>query len=260
MNDNENGVMNNNSAESSKSKTKTLIAIIIIICFVVISCLALMFFTSNKDEGNKKGKTKEELANSILDELCINDYLGSILQPKMDLNINILDIGTRSNMLMFFYADNDLTKYRLNDQVNAKAYAFARYTDYANEHKRIFGVEPDMTPDSNVGVNVAFAIPNVSGNINSNYQASVSDIAYCDINASNDCFILLLEEHENSSIIKFSNLSIENNVISGKVTRNLVDTYLNGTFEFEYEKSGKDYIAKSLKITSIDDSYNIVEN
>lgn len=271
MNNNKNDILNNSSVDSSKKKNKILIPAIIIICCIVISCIALTFAIGNPDETDMREKTTEEikrdeeiLANSILEELCINDYLGSVLHPNMDLGLNLLDIGTRSNMIMFFYTDDNLTKYRLNDYDNDKVYAFVRYIDYANEHRKIFGVDPDMTPDSDTGTNVAFGISNASGNISSDYQVSTADIVYCDINTSSNCFIVLLEEHDNANTVKFSDLSIRNNVITGNVITHLIadnfKAYLNGTFEFEYEKSGKDYIAKSLKITSIDDSYDIVDN
>lgn len=213
---------------------------------------------SNKQEGasNKPSDgdvvDKEKLANSILEELNIDDYLRFIFRPGMNVDEDLLALDSGQNMVMYFYSNDNLHKYKMHFAGDSVTRAYVKYDDYVNEHKKIFGVPPvyDVT-------SVTLKFPTVTDDIN---EAKYEEIGKCDFSNTSDCYLLLTDFYTNTNTIEFSKLNINNNVISGNVKMIVKDDnlerYLDGTFEFEYEKSKGNYIAKGLKIKSVADAFN----
>ena len=210
---------------------------------------------------NSNENSEEKLAISILEKLCIDDFLRHVCNSNVELNKNILDIGNQSNMSMYFYANDNLTKYKIKAYDTGVVYSIVKYNDYFNEHKRVFGIEPDMSPDFDMAASVVFSIPNFLEN--TNQEITTNDVRVCDKDSYDNCFVMLVPDYDNNTGIKFSALSIDDKKISGNiratVTTENLETYLDGSFEFEFEKQGNDYIVKSLKIVSVADSYNSVD-
>lgn len=252
-----------------KNNKKIILTIIMLIgILLLIFGFVINFNNKESKEPNNPddARAEEKLANSILTELNINDYLRFVFSPNVVINENILDINSNQYMLLYFYADKNLTKYKLKTFDLGVTYAFVKYSEYVNEHKKVFGEEPvlDMHPDFDKAASLTFGIPNLPENIDGDYQISSDETMFCDVDESSDCFVVLIQDHVNSNSIEFSNLSIKDNAISGSVRMNSntddSKIYLDGTFEFEYGKNKNNYIAKSLKITSVANAYNSIEN
>ena len=222
---------------------------------VIINIIKKKKKNSDIDDNNNRD---EELAIVILEDLEIDNYLKYVFNLNVELDKNLLDVGTLANMQMFFQANDNLEKYKIKAYDTDVMYGFVKYSDYLAEHQRVFGIDPDMTPDYDMAASVVFSIPNFLEN--TNQEITTNDVRVCDKDSYDNCFVMLVPDYDNNTGIKFSALSIDDKKISGNiratVTTENLESYLDGSFEFEFEKQGNDYIAKSLKIVSVADSYN----
>ena len=245
-----------------KKKKNSGIFIVILVCIAVLLLVIGLLFKFNskvekpKENPEDKRKQEEKLAKSILTTLNIDDCLGTVFYPSIELNKNILDVSSNQNMVMYFYANSNLAKYRLsygNDDFSM----VVKYDDYFTEHNKVFGVPANL--DSSYA-DFIFAVPNLPQDINNDYQINISDIADCDTTNSSNCFIILSNNQIESHRVKFSDLSIKNNIIESNLKvysgEGESEVYLDGDFKFEFEKTGDSYIAKSLIITYVADAYN----
>lgn len=237
--------------------------IIIIACIIIVlTIIGLLIATKTKDKPNKKDPiiNEEKLANTILTDLNIDNYLGQVLMPTIELNKNILDTGSNKNMQMYFYSNDNLVKYTLISYDTNKQFGFVKYDEYEKEHKRVFNKEPDLTSDYDMGASLTFGISDFPKDPSNDYQIKTNETTACDQNNLNNCFVMLIDKSVTMNRAQFSELKIKNNIIAGKI-RQYIETegseaYLDASFEFEYEKINKKYIAKNLKITSVADAYN----
>lgn len=128
------------------------------------------------------------------------------------------------------------------------AFVYARYDEYINEHQKVFDVKPSLVIDD-----TDLKITDIVQVEGDDYRVNSGDVAPCDESNPTTCYIMLSKYFDNTNNIEFSNLIMENNIISGLAGVNLTDdnVSLDATFEFEYEKSDDNYIARSLKIKSV---------
>ena len=247
--------------EENKKDNKKIFLIILICVGVLLFTVGLFFIFKSDDNEIKenpedKRKQEEKLAKSILTNLNIDDYLSYVFNLEVEVNKNILDVTSDKNMVLYFLANKNLDKYKLSYGNDVYA-TIVNYNDYLEEHNKVFGVKSNIESSYS---DFIFAVSTLPEKINMDYQFNVSDIIDCNISNPSNCFIILGNEYVNYDRVEFSNLSIKNNVVSADLKlysdSGESEVYLDGSFDFEFEKKGESYIAKSLIITYVADAYN----
>lgn len=229
-----------------KKDNKKLIAIILII----IGFLTVLFGITHQFTAESENKKKKDPIKTILTDLSIDNYLKLALNSNTETNINILDINSDENMMLYFFSNKDLKHYKLKFMSGLNedmvTFVYARYDQYIKKHQEVFGKEPLLAIDDR-DLSIADIIQ-VEGD---DYRMNSGSIGKCDQNKPTECYILLTKYYENKNTVKFSELTMNDNIINGSVSIVGEET-VNATFEFKYKSNSNTKVIESLMIKSID--------
>ena len=243
-------------------KTKIFAIVLIIIgVILIISGLVLGNTTKKTSPNNNSDKNEikedqeqvqlddETLANNILKELSIDDFVGEYLTSSTEKDKNLLDLSSADGINRYFLANKNIEKYILvyENPLNLDM-IYIKYSDFINKSKEVFNKEP--TYDYK---NMTMQFPNITKTPDGKYQTTMDNVKVCDLTSdTKDCYVLIGSGTIKTTSAEFSSLKIENNIITGEVKKyydiNDKATYMDGTFELEFEKIADRYIIKSFKI------------
>ncbi len=244
------------------NKNKQMLVLGIILILVALLLIGAAFVITNDDKKPIIDNNEEELANSILTSLNIDDYLEYVLRPDVVVDNNILDMTNNQYKFLYLYANDNLVKARLEAYDTGYAYAIVKYTSYVKEMRRVFGddVELEFVSASERPASIVFGVNNLPDKFDENFTVKTGDIVSCNMDKPDNCFVMLIQEVSDDRRAEFSNLKINGDTITGDVKAftkaDDSEIFIDGSFEFEYEKKDANYIAKSLVIKSVSDAYN----
>lgn len=239
---------------------KTLIYGLMVLAVLFIA-LGVLGFYQNKTilENDYEAKPEKEdnakIARSILDELFMDNYAANLFNQKSESNKNTIDIYSEQTYINLFMQNDAVEKYSI---VLTKSplgnLIYIKYSDFIKYSKLVFDSEPKYNYQD-----ITLAFSKLNKNENGEYDVLEEDIAQCDFENNTDvCYVLIGSGNINmNSKAEFSNLKLTDNIITGDVIKYYDESdkssYIDGTFEFEFEHINDKYIAKSFKITKINE-------
>lgn len=236
------------------NKSKILFAILF--CIGIISTVLGLLLINSNSSGNSNNDTpevdNEEVAKDILEKLSMDDFIASYFDWSTEIDQNLIALSFGKGLSTYFYANKNVEKYILvYENPNNCDVIYIKYSDFIKTAKKIFNDVPAYNYED-----TAMVFPNMVKNADGKYDTSLEGASGCDFSGdTTDCLVLVGAGDISNSSAEFSQLKINDNVIVGNVKKyyaaNDKDFYVDGTFEFIFEKVSDNYIAKSFKITKI---------
>lgn len=228
-------------------KSKILFAILF--CIGIIS-IVLGLVSIQKNDAPEVDN--EEAAMDILKKLSMDDFIASYFDWSTEIDQNLIDLSFEKGIDEYFYANKNVEKYILvYENPNNCDVIYVKYADFVKTAKKIFGDVPTYNYK-----NTTMIFPNMVKNADGKYDTSLEGASVCDFSGdTTDCLVLVGAGDISNSSAEFSQLKINDNVIVGNVKKYYdasdKEFYVDGAFEFTFEKVSNNYIAKSFKITKI---------
>ena len=237
-----------------KEKIKKKILAISIILIIIIAMICVFYFKNNKAKENKQPAIdNSELAVNILQEVNMDSFIASYFTDSVELNKNLIDVSSVKSMSHYFVGNQDVERYvLLYENPHNIDMIYVKYNDFIKTIKKVFNSEPKYNYKS-----TAMVFPDLTKTQDGKYNTKLEGAHVCNLNTdTDDCLVLIAGGSiPNNKEAEFSALKMENNIITGNVKKyhdtTDRDFYIDGEFEFRYEKINDQYIAKSFIITKI---------
>lgn len=236
--------------ENNNKNMKLIIiiaAIVLVIAAVVIGILAL-----SKDDESANKKDNSKLAQKILTELDMDDFVASILTWETEVNKNLINPSIEEGIVHYLAASEKIEKYILiyENPTNTDM-IYVKYNDFITKTKEIFNAEPTFEYK-----NTTMNFPNLIKNAEGKYETTLDNVGICNFASNTDnCYVLITASVVNNTSAEFSKLKMNGNTITGTAKKyydnNDKDFFVDGNFEFKFDKNGNSYTIKSFKITKI---------
>lgn len=236
------------------NKSKILFASLFSIGIILI-ILGLLLINSNSNDNSKNDAQEvdnEKMAKDILEKLSMDDFVASYFDWSTEIDQNLIDLSYENGIINYFYGNKEIEKYILvYDDENSIGTMYIKYDDFVRISKKIFNDVPQYNYQ-----NTTMVFPNMTKNESGKYDVSLDGAHVCDLSGdTTNCFVLVGSGNTSNYGAEFFNLDIDDNVIVGNVKKyydvNDKNFYVDGTFEFVFEKVSNNYVAKSFKITKI---------
>lgn len=194
---------------------------------------------------------KEDTPEQVLDKLSIGNYFKYILNEEIELNKNLLNISSDDNMMKYVYSSDKIKHYRISFPSGTEegdiTFVYIKYNEYVDFHNKFFDINPKIEIEDR-DVELA-ELTHIS---EENYELGPGEVARCNKDNPNDCYIFLTRVIENKNNITFSDLAKKNGIINGNVRLQSEDgNILDAEFTLNFENKNYNYIIKSLILNSI---------
>ncbi len=218
----------------NKSNNKIIFIVAGIVLFLIIVIVTIIILINSY-----KKKTSE-----IINVLGIDDYFKYVFTNDYEKNTNLLDIDKEEQMFMYYFYNKNTKIYKIDFRdptFEGTLYlTYAKYNDYLDYHKKVFGVESkhEMTLYD-------IDLPGLISLGNDVYNPDNTVPIQCQYaENTNNCYMKLTKDTGITGNVTISELDRKDNVITGKASFNSKSEY----FEFVYEEKDDNYIIKSLKV------------